>query len=60
MARVKTQQEHICPNCNVRVLSEAAVVEVPGQDEPLCVICAPYDPEREPAPWVTGEEKPRL
>jgi hypothetical protein len=47
MARVKIQQEHICPNCNVRVLSEAAVVEVPGQDEPLCVICAPYDPERE-------------
>lgn len=47
MSRAKAFQDYICPNCNVRVLSEAAVTEVPGQDEPLCVICAPYDPDRE-------------
>ncbi len=39
---------YVCPSCGVLVLSEAAVaVPHDHHDEPLCVICAPYDPARE-------------
>ena len=39
--------EYVCPSCGVMVSSEVGLGEDRVTGEPLCVICAPYDPERE-------------
>lgn len=39
--------EYCCPSCGVIVLSGSAVVQDPITSEDVCVLCAPYDENRE-------------
>lgn len=38
---------YVCPGCGVSVYSELGLVEPPDGTAPVCLFCAPYDPDRE-------------